>query len=659
MNMIKKIVSPSYKPSHKMSRNRRIRKTANFLGCVSALLLSLCWVTPLDASENAVDPAKEQAAIAEIRANVTKNREEILKKEVAGRTTTSDKGLHVLPDALAALRLNIDVEQANEAIRKHAKDHPTSADSHPDFYPIMPIYAQIYYLFSSGSSHFPGRLTPETEAAMREQMWNYIQGTVNEALKVDEPLSIVSTENHDLRARTSLYLFSAAIKDDPAYRDRKYHGFTAAEHYARLTDFYRKNMKAKALNGIWFEVGSVQYAKYNFSALLLLADHAPDETVRQYARMLMDLAWVEHTQISYGHDRTGGKFRLAPSAVLSNPQTDISPRFTDVDKFAPLLFGETQTVNLYTIQWAASDYQVPDIAMLLYRNVGTEPAFEITNKVLSFVGREQKVGGPLVNYTYKTPHYALGGIFIDPSEEISAISSDRRWAGLIFNDAGHTRVAPFPENNGRHLDAFWHVQHKNVMVGQKFKSFRVGRMGAFIPPTPEREEADGWVFVNAGDAYAAVRPAYGGYTWDDTENWTDKASGRSAVMFFNDEWAPLILNAGDVTEFGSFANFKKRILNDSELKVTDDAVIYRGPGQPALTFYHQQLNEIRTTKNDQEALEGGTGYAGKLKLPEIDGKTVNLRPELAYQSPFLSSVPGKDIVRTSFGNHVKDYDFKQ
>jgi hypothetical protein len=629
-----------------MSRNRRIRKTANFLGCVSALLLSLCWVTPLDASENAVDPAKEQAAIAEIRAKVPEIREEILKKNrtLDWEVLPDDAGgLQVMPAALAALRLNIDVEQANEAIQRHAKAHPMRADKYPDFYPIMPVYAQIYSLFSSGSSHFPGRLTPQTEAAMREQMWNYIQGTVNEALKVEEPLSIVSTENHDLRSRTSLYLFSAAIKDDPAYRDRKYHGFTAAEHYARLTEFYRKNMKAKALNGIWFEVGSVQYEKFNFTTLLLLADHAPDETVRRYARMLMDLAWVENAQISYGYDRTGGRFRQG-----SNSKT------ADMNMIAPLLFGEMPATNLFTVLWAASDYQVPDIAILLRRFGANAPAYEITNKVLSFLGNVQKVGGPLVNYTYKTPHYALGGIFFDPAEAVSAISVDRCWRGLIFNDADHTRVAPFPElRGGRLWDDFWHVQHKNVMVGQKYKSFRVARMGAFIPQALEREEADGWVFVNAGDAYAAVRPAYGGYIWD------GPAGGKSPYMYFNEEWAPLILNAGDVTEFGSFANFKKRILDDSELKVTDDAVIYRGPGQPAITFYHKQFNEIRTTKNDQEALEGGTGYAGKLKLPEIDGKTVNLRPELAYQSPFLSSVPGKDVVRTSFGTHVKEYDFSE
>jgi hypothetical protein len=162
---------------------------------------------------------------------------------------------------------------------------------------------------------------------------------------------------------------------------------------------------------------------------------------------------------------------------------------------------------------------------------------------------------------------------------------------------------------------------------------------------------DGWVFVKRGDAFAAVRAAYGGCTWDKT------ASGKSGVISFNDEWAPIILHAGDVEEFGSYAGFKEKILKRSELKVTDDAVIYRGPGQPAITFYHKQLNEMRTTK--EAAKSGETGYAGKLKMPEIDGKPVNLRPALSYQSPFMSSVPGTAKVRTSFGRYVKEYDFEK
>jgi O6-methylguanine-DNA--protein-cysteine methyltransferase len=36
---------------------------------------------------------------------------------------------------------------------------------------------------------------------------------------------------------------------------------------------------------------------------------------------------------------------------------------------------------------------------------------------------------------------------------------------------------------------------------------------------------------------------------------------------------------------------------------------------------------------------------------------VNLNPTLSYQSPFMSSVPGKEKVRTSFGSHVQEYDF--
>lgn len=575
----------------------------------------------------------------------------------------------MLLQAMAALRLNTNTVQANQAIQNHAVSNSiVSGDETPDFYPVMQVYARLYYMFSGNSVYFPGRLTPETEAVMKEQMWQYVRSSSRVGdVDLTNPLTLTNTENHDIRRRTAFYFYSFVLKGDPAYKDRPYgDGQTAEDHYIALNEFYKKHLEAKARNGLWVELGSSTYAKFNFAAMLALADFAPDETVRMYARMNLDLTWIENAQISFGYDRGGGKCRLSTTTNWSWPQTDLSSEIRGgipyLDTIAPLLFGEMPPAGIYTIDWAVSLYQAPEIAVLIHRFGSNAPPYEIVNKVLgetvtngSFVADSR-----LVNYTYKTPNYMVGGLMFDPAAAYAPISADRRWAGLIFNDANKTRMAPFPEpvrgDPGRHYDAFWHVQHKNVMVGQKYKSFRVDKMRVFIPPGPEREEAGGWVFVNLTNAFAAVRPAYGGYAWDCSTNWLDTASGRSVVINFNEEWAPMIFHAGDVQEFGSYADFKNQILNDSVLTVTTNAVMYEGSGQPAITFYHAQTNAIRTAL-DSVALSGGYGYAGDLILPQIGGGEVNLQLPQTYQSPFLVSVPGEEKIRTFFGARTKEYDF--
>jgi hypothetical protein len=590
-------------------------------------LLSLLCCSHLNSAASAVTPAQEQAAIKQVREQVRKNKEEALRKSIPADWSTLPATSSVLNPSLAALRLNVDVEQANQALQKHAAGKLMGGI--PEFYHCMEYYAQIYYMFNSKSRLFPGRLTPQTEAAMKAQMWEFIQRAKLDGISQTDPLQLSNTENHDLRGRSACYLYCAALKDDPEYRDRKCaDGHTAGEFYEALNEFYKKNLKARALGGIWFEIGSSQYAKHNWPSMLVLADASPDETVRRYARMLLDLAWVENSELSFGFARLGGTVRGGhPGPYIS--------------MFAPLLFGE----KVIGCIWAASDYEVPDIAILLHRFGSNEPPCEIINKVPC---KDNKWQGsvPLLNYTYKTPLYGLGGLMLNPSDTHAPITQDRRMQWLIFNDPEKSGVGINP-NGGKFVNS-WVVQHKNVMVVKKYTSAHPNKIAAHILPGPEVEEVDGWVFVKRGDAFAAVRAAFGGCAWDKA------ISGKGGLVTFNDEWAPIILHAGDVAEFGSYDTFKEKILK-AELKVTDDAVIYKGPGQPTITFYHKQLNGEAPTQAATNA--GETASVKRVKMPEIDGKPVNLNPALSYQSPFMSSVPGTEKVRTAFGSCVKEYDF--
>ncbi len=82
------------------------------------------------------------------------------------------------------------------------------------------------------SPQFPGRLKPETEAAMKEALWLWVRGESRLTdIGADDLLLLLGTENHDLNRRPAFYLITALLKDDPAYRDRKLgDDHTVAEH---------------------------------------------------------------------------------------------------------------------------------------------------------------------------------------------------------------------------------------------------------------------------------------------------------------------------------------------------------------------------------------------------------------------------------------------
>ena len=109
-------------------------------------------------------------------------------------------------------------------------------------------YVRTLCLFHAKSPHFPGRLKPETEAAMKEALWLWVSG---ESRIADAGLNnlflLLGTENHDLNKRPNYYLITALLKEDPAYRDRKLaDGHTVAEHADTYTAFFREWPRSRA-----------------------------------------------------------------------------------------------------------------------------------------------------------------------------------------------------------------------------------------------------------------------------------------------------------------------------------------------------------------------------------------------------------------------------
>lgn len=224
---------------------------------------------------------------------------------------------------LAALYLNEKTDQANERLLKSAQDYiainstndspskPESTEERPWTFFSVTDYIRTLCLFHSKSPHFPGRLKPEAEAAMKEALWRWVScECCLDNIGQGDLLVLLGTENIDLNRRSAYYLVTTLLQDDPTYRNRKLKdGHTTAEHATAYTAFFRDWPAKRASTGLWVEIGSNGYQKYSWPCLFNLCDLSPDPIIRKRFSQLLDLALIEEEQISVHGRRGGGRSR--------------------------------------------------------------------------------------------------------------------------------------------------------------------------------------------------------------------------------------------------------------------------------------------------------------------------------------------------------------
>ncbi|MCX7005780.1 MAG: hypothetical protein NTY53_00740, partial [Kiritimatiellaeota bacterium] len=297
-----------------------------FLSCV---VLPASFTVLQAAEKNEVsEKADLDQLVAQTHKASLKLREEALRKTIA-KDTAWPQG--VWGDnlwTLSALYLNEKVDEANARLLQRAKDYmatnpaqaPRTSPEAPGNLPwtffSVTDYVRTLCLFHSKSPHFPGRLKPETEAAMKEALWLWVRGESRLAdTGPNDLLLLLGTENHDLNRRPAYYLITALLQDDPSYRDRKLaDGHTVVEHAAAYTAFYREWPRKRAATGLWAEVGSNGYQKYSWPSLFNLYELSPDPVIRKRFGLLLDLAFIEEEQLSVRGRRGGGRSRAYPGA---------------------------------------------------------------------------------------------------------------------------------------------------------------------------------------------------------------------------------------------------------------------------------------------------------------------------------------------------------
>ncbi|MCU0748590.1 MAG: hypothetical protein MUF13_03490 [Akkermansiaceae bacterium] len=591
---------------------------------------------------------------ASLRLRESSLRETIVRKEGWPRGTWGDNLW-----CLAALCLNEKTDEANARLLKRANDFIASKPEHvaetspedpgklPWTFFSITDYLRILYLFHAKSPHFPGRLKPETEAAMKESLWLWVRAESRLAeAGPDDQFLLLGTENHDLNRRPPCYLITAFLRDDPAYCERKLEdGHSVAEHAAAHTRYFREWPRSRAKNGLWIEVGSNTYQKYSWPALFNLHELSPDPVIRHRFGLLLDLAFIEEAQISVSGRRGGGQSRAEGGR-------------NSFDSYKNLLFaregkpaGSTHSRVIET-----SRYQLPAAAILLDRRAfpAVSP-FAIRNRVLGQLktygadGKAQLIASnsALVNYAWRTPQYLLGSTLQNPALDYAGISQQKRWCGMLFDDPSAPKVGSIgvvieKDRSGRPQHSFWSVQHENVLILQRIAnrkeggSYSTGKISlCFDAPGLEITEHEGWIFASNGKAFAAVKFLDGGHQWDKTRTVASPADFTGLK-----DTGRILLHAGDLSTHRSFEQFRES-LRVSSLVMTADKVDYRFAGG---------TQHIEIFRYDVAARDS-------FRLPHINGTPIDLHPAAVYQSPFLNSVTNSDRITVTVGPVQQVLDF--
>jgi hypothetical protein len=291
----------------------------------------------------------------------------------------------------------------------------------------------------------------------------------------------------------------------------------------------------------------------------------------------------------------------------------------------------------------ASDYRMPFVVMDMALDVNGRGNYEIKQRTLGLAipgfymnpdyRLRQDLGG-LVRYSYCTPDFILGAAHFEARkwQDWTLISSQNRWHGVIFDGDDNARIFPQCSLNDtyRAYNQHWSVQSKGCMITQKLpegyawdgKPMRVFFSNAGLK---DMTEQSGWVFVASKGAYVAVKCVSKGYSWVNDED------GKWLVC--EDELTPIIMEVVRKNEYNSYNEFQTKILATT------------------INFDGKTLN-YHSTYNDNFVF-----HADFSKLASVNNKTINIQPELAFDSPFIKSVWNSGIVEISKGNRKLKLDF--
>ena len=489
---------------------------------------------------------------------------------------------------------------------------------------------RIYWLYSSQSTIYPGRMSIAAETAVLEMLWEWASAEC--VIGMADPAYvnyIWGSENHHLQAWGSYWGAAQIFAAHPIYSTYTYaDSSTPAQMAAEFNEYFKAWLRDRSSKNPLMEVASPIYARYSLNCLFNLADFAADSELKAAASSYLDIYFAEWALEQIDGVRGGSRHRCYPGQY-SNTHPGAGA------EHAWYLFGLGGGLNTHpgvlsalTTFWRPS----PATVGLALDTVG-RGSYSYTSRPLGLHDQAGGVNPPvyggyaldpdagsLLRTTWCTPDFVMGMSQMEARDasEWTLISAQNRWNGVIVG--GHSTARIFTQRpdpaSGSVYNEEWGVQHEGAMILQHLtRATRSTAQQIFFDPSLTLVETSGWIFAEAPSAYTAVKVVDGSWNWN----------GVWAVL--TNMYSPIILETGRKQDYADMAAFQAEILANS------------------LVWDGTQLDYTSVGYDTTLTL-----FADESAPPQIDGTYIDFAPKKAYDSPYLEGEFGSGPVIISYGD---------
>lgn len=578
----------------------------------------------------------------------------LIKKDWNGRGDfTRHYAQSIVLFSMRACELNEQLDEANAALQELCQyhlDRPQTFFEIHSFPSVTDALARLYIFYGPRGTKIPNRLNTETCAILEKTMWEWAneKADIEDAeLKQSQTWWIENSENHHAQHFTTCWAFSGILRNVPGYQDKPFKdGHLPAEHYEAWTTYLKEYLRQRACKGTFVEIDSPSYATATLKSMVNFYDFSDDPVLKKRAGQLLELYWALWAEEQLDAVIGGAQARCyAKSAVRGGS-------FLRRASWYVIGIGEPEFVHDTMLPFVTTTWRVPDIVLKIAFGWQSRAPYEIRQRRmgLAIKGYDRPIDyrlrtdfGGIFRYTYCTPDFIMGSLITEarPTEDWSAISSQNRWSGVIFSGDPDARVypAPYNEKGASILNGFWSVQSRGTMISQQLSPRSEGepiagegasegwRVFFSTAGLSKPVKSGAWTFAEAKDAYVGVCVVEG------ESSFALSQFGRWLVC--KDAMTPVIIEAVRKSDYAGFDAFQT-VVTGRPVALKKSVLRYRTLAGDELTFYTDQS-----------------------RLPEINGKAVDLAPQLVFNSPFIQSEWNSGVVTIQYGDQKHILNFNE
>ncbi|OXU15220.1 hypothetical protein [Sedimentisphaera salicampi] len=551
------------------------------------------------------------------------------------------------------------------------------------------------------------RLTSETQNALLDLIWERNRRRNDINLAERSSWDIVNSESLDLCFKSAALLSSQIFKNRMAYESKEYFdsgkgggaGYwfhmngdiktfgpegraepkdrntgNSEEHYNAWAEFFKKYIKERADKGFFIANASPVYSKYTINYIYDIHDYCEDKELRDLCGKFLDLYWADWLQDCIAGYRGGVKIK---------DYAELDARVDSTHLMLQYHLGGGGTAEIITINQLLSDYRLPEVLwdMALDRRslgefeyISRRPGEE-ENKRPRPLGDERTFlcdkESRIVRYSWVTPDYVMASRMTHPSAVMNHLSAAPMWHGVQFNTSPQAMVTPRAINIKD--DTSWNlykesgyfrsVQHKNVMITQQARSYITVNpawfleeknndlpIGIHFGEKPDRMvEKQGWIFIEQGNSFLAVRPVRSYYEAGGEFDYLEGPHGlESKLENRSYEWnsleniaklksshSPIIFETARKSNYSNLTKFIQHI-DMAEIKLVNGIV----PEAYSVVYTTTDISgkEIKLYLN-----------AANNEMPKINGEYLDYEPDKLFDSPYMQSLYDSGVTNIMCG----------